>query len=188
MWNLGRGHSETVASASDSSLTSIARRGDPAKTPDDLRAQSIAEAKIGKGQCFKGTISGSGPLFIDGRVEGDIDIPNERVTIGVNGVFVASAGRDAQCGIAAREIVVMGQVFGSLSASHRVEIFKSGSITGDLETPRLSIADGAFFKGGVNLCAAAPAAASETEPSPLRPSINRQPAEAARNAWVGVAS
>lgn len=123
----------------------------PTQVCDDLRSHSPEEVKIGRGQLVKGKISGSGPLFIDGRVEGDIDIPNERVTIGEHGVFVAHARKEGQFGITAREIVIMGQVVGSVFASHRVEILQSGSITGDLETPRLRIADGGFLKGGVNL-------------------------------------
>ena len=123
----------------------------PAPVCDDLRSYSSEEVKIGKGQFVKGKISGSGPLFIDGRVEGDIDVPNERVTIGEHGVFVAHARKDGQFGITAREVVILGRVIGSVCASHRVEIFQSGSITGDLETPRLRIADGGFCKGGVNL-------------------------------------
>jgi cytoskeletal protein CcmA (bactofilin family) len=117
----------------------------------DLRTTSSEEVKIGQGQFVKGRISGSGPLFIDGRVEGDIDIPNERVTIGEHGVFVAHARKDGQFGITAREIVIMGKVIGSVSASHRVEIYQSGSITGDVETPRLRIADGGFCRGRVTL-------------------------------------
>jgi cytoskeletal protein CcmA (bactofilin family) len=123
----------------------------PARVSDDLRAYSSDEVKIGKGQFVKGKISGTGPLFIDGRVEGDIDVPNERVTIGEHGVFVANARKDGQFGITAREIVILGRVVGSVWASHRVEISQSGSITGDLETPRLRIAEGGFCKGGVNL-------------------------------------
>ncbi len=117
----------------------------------DLRTSTSEEVRIGKGQFVKGKISGSGPIFVDGRVEGDIDIPNERVTIGEHGIFVAHARKDGQFGITAREIVILGHVIGNVSASHRVEIFQGGSITGDVDTPRLRIEDGGFFKGGVNL-------------------------------------
>jgi cytoskeletal protein CcmA (bactofilin family) len=144
-------HSLSSAPTPEASSASIPEPELPANVYGNLRTYSPEEVKIGKGQFVKGRIIGTGPLFIDGRVEGDIDIPNERVTIGEHGVFVAHARRDGQFGITAREVVIMGQVIGSVSASHRVEIFQGGSITGDLETPRLRIADGGFCKGAVNL-------------------------------------
>ena len=151
MWRASQTLSPSSAASQEPSSISTAERKLPGQVCDDLRSHSHEEVKIGRGQFVKGKISGSGPLFIDGRVEGDIDIPNERVTIGEHGVFVAHARKDGQFGITAREIVIMGQVIGSVSASHRVEILQSGSITGDLETPRLRIADGGFLRGGVNL-------------------------------------
>jgi cytoskeletal protein CcmA (bactofilin family) len=146
-----RAHSLLSRPAPEASSISAQERKLPARVCDDLHSYSSEEVKIGKGQFVKGKISGTGPLFIDGHVEGDIDIPNERVTIGEHGVFVAHARKDRQFGITAREIVILGHVIGSVSASYRVEIFQSGSITGDVETPRLRIEDGGFCKGGVNL-------------------------------------
>lgn len=151
MWRTGQPVSLLSAPTRETSSDSTAAPEFPANVYGELRTYSSEEVKIGKGQFVKGRISGSGPLFIDGRVEGDIEIPNERVTIGEHGIFVAHARSGGQFGITAREVVIMGQVIGSVTASHRVEIFQSGSITGDLETPRLRIADGAFCKGGVNL-------------------------------------
>ena len=148
MWRASQTLFPSSAATQEPSSISTPEHKLPAQVCDDLRSHSHEEVKIGRGQFVKGKISGSGPLFIDGRVEGDIDIPNERVTIGEHGVFVAHARKDGQFGITARE---MGQVIGSVSASHRVEILQSGSITGDLETPRLRIADGGFLRGGVNL-------------------------------------
>lgn len=151
MWTTGQSHSLSSPPATETSPASAPGLNLPMQDTDDRRSYSSEEVTIGKGQYVKGKISGTGPLHIDGRVEGDIEIPNERVTIGEHGVFVAHARKDSQFGIIAREIVIMGRVIGSVSASHRVEILESGSITGDLETPRLRIADGAFCKGEVNL-------------------------------------
>ena len=151
MCRAGRTLSLSLAASREPSSVSTPERKLPVRVCDDLRSYFSEEVKIGKGQFVKGKISGSGPLFVDGCIEGDIDIPNERVTIGEHGVFVAHARKERQFGITAREIVILGQVIGSVSASHRVEIFQSGSITGDLVTPRLRIADGGFLKGGVNL-------------------------------------
>ena len=151
MWRASQTLPPSSAAAQEPSSIPTPEHKLPAQDRGDLRSHSPQEVKIGRGQIVKGKISGLGPLFIDGRVEGDIDVPTERVTIGEHGVFVAHARKEGQVGITAREVVIMGQVIGSVSASHRVEILQSGSITGDLETPRLRIADGGFLKGGVNL-------------------------------------
>jgi len=188
MWGINRAHCLSSFPALEPASTSLAKSDLPIRAYDDLSSYSLVEAKIGKGQLVKGKISGSGPLFIDGRVEGEIEIPNERVTIGENGVFVGHPGKDRQFGIIAREIVIMGQVIGSVSASHRVEIRPSGSITGDIETPRLRIADGGFCKGAVNLRKEAPASSLEIPPLPSWPNAQNHVDGWKRGSWTGVAS
>jgi len=100
-------------------------------------------ATIGKSLIVKGEVSGSESLFIDGKVEGAINLPGNRVTVGRNGQVAAS--------IAAREVVVLGKVKGNVSASDRVDIRAEGSLTGDVIAQRISIEDGAFFKGGIDI-------------------------------------
>lgn len=109
---------------------------------------------IGKGLLIKGEITGTEALYIDGRVEGSVNIPNERVTIGHNGRVVATMNASMSVCITAREIVIMGKVTGSVSASDRVDIRTEGTLTGDVSTSRISIADGAFFRGEVDICKA----------------------------------
>ncbi|MDR3751120.1 MAG: polymer-forming cytoskeletal protein [Terracidiphilus sp.] len=101
------------------------------------------QATIGKGLFVKGEITGSESLFIDGKVEGSINLPGSRVTIGRNGQVAAS--------INAREIVVLGKVRGNVSASDRVDIRAEGSLAGDVTVARISIEDGAYFKGGIDI-------------------------------------
>ena len=101
------------------------------------------QATIGKGLFIKGEISGSESLFIDGKVEGSITIPGNRVTIGRNGQVAAN--------ISAREIVVLGKVRGNVTATDRVDIRAEGSLSGDVAAARISIEDGAFFKGGIDI-------------------------------------
>lgn len=124
-----------------------------AETAEHPRVASaaVANAIIGKGLVIKGEITGTESLFIDGRVEGGINIPNERVTIGQNGRVVASMTASMNFCITAREIVIMGKITGNVSASDRVEIRAEGTLTGDVSTSRISIADGAFFTGGVDI-------------------------------------
>jgi cytoskeletal protein CcmA (bactofilin family) len=101
------------------------------------------QATIGKSLVIKGEVTGSESLYIDGRVEGSINLAGNRVTIGRNGVVNAN--------IIAREIVVIGKVKGNLQASDRVDIRNEGSLTGDVVAQRISIEDGAFFKGGIDI-------------------------------------
>jgi cytoskeletal protein CcmA (bactofilin family) len=101
------------------------------------------QATIGKGLFVKGEISGSESLFIDGKVEGSISLPGNRVTVGRNGQVASS--------ITAREIVILGKVRGNIIASDRVDIRAEGALTGDVTAARISIEDGAFFKGGIDI-------------------------------------
>ncbi|WP_263417198.1 bactofilin family protein [Terriglobus albidus] len=113
----------------------------PASSP--AAATTGEQATIGKSLVVKGEVSGSESLFIDGKVEGAINLPGNRVTVGRNGQVAAN--------ISAREIVVLGKVRGNCQASDRVEIRSEGSLTGDVIAARISIEDGAFFKGGIDI-------------------------------------
>jgi cytoskeletal protein CcmA (bactofilin family) len=122
----------------------------PATTPGFTATAGAAgatptneQATIGKSLVVKGEVSGSESLYIDGKVEGAINLPGNRVTIGRNGQVAAN--------ISAREIVVLGKVRGNCQASDRVDIRSEGSLTGDVIAARISIEDGAFFKGGIDI-------------------------------------
>ena len=115
----------------------------PASAPRSAVINSAEQATIGKSLVIKGEVTGSESLYIDGRVEGSINLAGNRVTVGRNGVVAAN--------INAREIVVLGKVRGNLVASDRVDIRSEGSLTGDVVAQRISIEDGAFFKGGIDI-------------------------------------
>jgi len=108
-----------------------------------LTTNSTEQATIGKSLIIKGEVTGSEALYIDGRVEGSINLAGNRVTVGRNGVVSAS--------IAAREVVVIGKVKGNVTASDRVDIRSEGSLTGDVIAQRISIEEGAYFKGGIDI-------------------------------------
>jgi cytoskeletal protein CcmA (bactofilin family) len=117
---------------------------EPAAAPRPVATTTTSDqATIGKSLVIKGEVTGSESLYIDGRVEGSINLSGNRVTIGRNGVVAAN--------INAREIVVLGKVRGNLTASDRVDIRSDGSLTGDVVAARISIEDGAFFKGGIDI-------------------------------------
>lgn len=128
------------------------------ETASRATAQAADQASISKGLFIKGEITGSESLFIDGKVEGSINLNGNRVTVGRNGQVAAS--------ITAREVVVLGKVRGNVTATDRVDIRAEGALTGDVAAARISIEDGAFFKGGIDIRkpdakpAATPAAAT----------------------------
>jgi cytoskeletal protein CcmA (bactofilin family) len=127
------------------SAPAITMANEPPVAPRPVAATTTTadQATIGKSLVIKGEVTGSESLYIDGRVEGSISLAGNRVTIGRNGVVAAN--------INAREIVVLGKVRGNLTASDRVDIRNDGSLTGDVVAARISIEDGAFFKGGIDI-------------------------------------
>jgi len=115
------------------------------------------ESVIGKSIVIKGEISATGPLYVYGKVEGLINAPAHRVTIGEHGKVKADIG--------AREIVILGDVRGNLDGGYRVEIRGNGSLTGNLTADRLSVDEGAALKGSIEVREKESAAAQEELPS-----------------------
>lgn len=119
-------------------------------TPEPSRSEPLERsttreetARVGKSLAVKGEISGKEDLYIDGEVEGTIELAEHNLTIGPNGRVSAD--------IHAREITIQGKVHGNIRASERIEIRKSGTVSGDLVTARIVIEDGAFFKGSIDI-------------------------------------
>jgi cytoskeletal protein CcmA (bactofilin family) len=100
-------------------------------------------AHIGKSVVIKGELSGSEDLFLDGEVEGSIELREQSLTVGPNSRIRAN--------INAKEVVIHGKVDGNISASDRVELRKSAVLVGDIATQRIIIEDGAYFKGGIDI-------------------------------------
>ncbi len=102
-----------------------------------------ASAQVGKSIKFKGEISGSEDLVIDGEVEGTIELRDNSLIVGPNG--------NVRAQIKARAITVQGRLEGNVHAGERIEIRKTGSLEGDLVTPRIVIEDGAVFRGSIDI-------------------------------------
>jgi cytoskeletal protein CcmA (bactofilin family) len=115
----------------------------PIQPPTPSSAKVNQHSMIGKSIVIKGEITSSDPLYIDGCVEGLINAPANRVTIGKEGKVKAD--------ISAREVVIMGDVYGNLIGGDRVEIRSDGSLRGDLTAHRICIEDGAFLKGAIDV-------------------------------------
>jgi cytoskeletal protein CcmA (bactofilin family) len=100
-------------------------------------------ACLGASLEIKGKISGEEDLQIDGKVEGPISLEGRRLTVGRTGQLNSE--------ITAGEVIVHGKVAGNLRARDRVEIKKDGSVIGNIEAARISIEDGAYFKGRIEI-------------------------------------
>ena len=100
-------------------------------------------AQIGKSVVIKGELSGSEDLYVDGQVEGSISLKGNSLTVGPNGTIKAS--------VEAKGIVVQGKLDGNVQCSDRVELRKSAVVNGDISTQRISIEEGAYLKGKVDI-------------------------------------
>jgi cytoskeletal protein CcmA (bactofilin family) len=106
-----------------------------------MSAPATGLAQIGKSVFIKGELSGSEDL--DGQVEGSIALKGNSLTVGPNGQVKAS--------VDAKGVVVQGKLEGNIQASDRVELRKSAIVTGDITTQRISIEEGAYLKGKVDI-------------------------------------
>jgi len=92
---------------------------------------------------IKGELSGSEDLYVDGQVEGSIALKGNSLTVGPNGQIRAN--------VEAKGVVIQGKLDGNVQASDRVDLRKSAIVNGDIATQRISIEDGAFLKGKVDI-------------------------------------
>jgi cytoskeletal protein CcmA (bactofilin family) len=122
-------------------------------------------AHIGKSVRIKGDLSGSEDIYVDGQVEGSIQVNGNSLTIGPNGRVKAN--------VAAKNVTVSGTLDGNIQASERTELRKSAVVNGDVHTLRIAIEEGAYFKGKLEIVGgtkagtapAANAAAAATSPN-----------------------
>ena len=118
---------------------------------------------IGKSVVIKGELSGSEDLTIEGHVEGKIELKDNVLTIGPNGRIKAS--------VFSKAVIVLGEVNGNISASEKVDIRDGGSVDGDIISPKVAIAEGAHFRGSVDM---------QRKPGQAQPAA--KPAEPAKSA------
>ena len=102
-----------------------------------------SNASIGKSVVIKGELVGSEDLTIEGQVEGKIELREHVLTIGGNGKIKAQ--------IFAKSVIVIGEVSGNITATEKVDIKEKGSVDGDLVAPRVAIAEGAHFRGSIDM-------------------------------------
>jgi cytoskeletal protein CcmA (bactofilin family) len=147
-----------------------------APEPESTRGQ----ASIGKAVKINGQIYSKEDLYVDGDVEGTIELQEHRLTIGPNGKVHSS--------VKAREVVVLGNIQGNVDASDKLEIRKDARLVGDIKTARIIIEDGAYFKGSIDIVKNEPAKSSSASSQP-RPQAAPVPSSAnAQGAGAGVAA
>ena len=125
---------------------SIPAESAPSSAADALGSDSMSShgtTIVGKLLVLKGDISGNEALVVDGEVEGSITLHAQRLTVRPNGCIRGN--------IEARHVILHGRVEGDIQASDRVELFRTASLTGDISTARISIEEGAFLKGRLDI-------------------------------------
>lgn len=139
MWKKEDAKSQGVAENSTGPEVSPTLR---LSTPRDTRSGSTG-AVISQGIRIKGEVTGGEDLFIDGHLEGKLNLTNSKLTIGPNG--------EVKADIFAREVVVLGRVDGKIVGRERIQLGSTGNVAGDLQTERLAIEDGAVLRGKIEI-------------------------------------
>ena len=114
----------------------------PVPQPESRRIERDV-VNIGKSVVIKGELNGSEDLTIEGHVEGKIELKDHVLTIGPNGKIKAQ--------VHAKSVIVLGEVNGNVTATEKVDIRDGGSVDGDIVSPRVAIAEGAHFRGTVDM-------------------------------------
>ena len=180
MWNKRKEDEYTPRSAAPPTSADLAREGIPISTiptrgiePEAVRGNAL----IGKSVVVKGQVCGREDVYVDGEVEGTIELLEHRLTVGPHGKVHAA--------IKAREVVIVGTVHGNIEATEKIDIRKDAKLVGDIRTARIVIEDGAYFKGSIDIQKpevsrvpvaprpqAAVAAVASSAPQPRAPAAN----------------
>src|SRR5258706_8786650 len=155
---------------------------DAARTSDAARGMEKGPVNIGKSVVIKGELTGSEDLTIEGHVEGKIELRQNVLTIGPNGRIKAQ--------VFAKSVVILGEVTGNVTASEKVDLRDNGSVDGDIAAPRVAIAEGAHFRGSIDMQRAGgkgeTAKAGDAAAKPATPpAAAAQPAQQAAPAGAG---
>jgi len=131
----------SLAPVASAGVTPIASSVAVPKTPAPLTASVRGGASISQGIKIKGEVTGSEDLYVDGHVEGRLNLSNGTLTVGPNGIVKAD--------VDAREVTVGGRVEGNITGRDKVHLLSTGQVSGEVRTERLAIEDGATLRGKV---------------------------------------
>ena len=142
------GGSPTPAGHVQSNQTVNTSPAEPVRANEPVRGlEGKGPVNIGKSVVIKGELTGSEDLTIEGHVEGKIELRQNVLTIGPNGKIKAQ--------VFAKSVVILGEVTGNVTASEKVDLRDNGSVDGDIAAPRVAIAEGAHFRGSIDMQRAA---------------------------------
>jgi cytoskeletal protein CcmA (bactofilin family) len=159
-----------VQSNQTSQHVNPAPASEPVRSSDTVRGMEKGPVNIGKSVVIKGELTGSEDLTIEGHVEGKIELRQNVLTIGPNGRIKAQ--------VFAKSVIILGEVTGNVTATEKVDLRDNGSVDGDIAAPRVAIAEGAHFRGSIDMqragaskpgeskAEAKPASAPATAPQP----------------------
>jgi cytoskeletal protein CcmA (bactofilin family) len=149
MWKRDEAVKPTVPASGTTPAPSVGvpPAAEAARTPsapsEPQRGMERTTVNIGKSVVIKGELSGSEDLTIEGQVDGKIELRQNVLTIGPNGKIKAQ--------VFAKSVVILGEVTGNVTASEKVDIRDNGSVDGDIAAPRVAIAEGAHFRGSIDM-------------------------------------
>lgn len=144
---------------------------EPVRSSDTPRGMEKGPVNIGKSVVIKGELTGSEDLTIEGHVEGKIELRQNVLTIGPNGKIKAQ--------VFAKSVIILGEVTGNVTASEKVDLRDNGSVDGDIAAPRVAIAEGAHFRGSIDMQRAGSKSESKPAEKPAAQSTPQaQPAAA----------
>ena len=134
-----------AGSAPTPATTSPALDASPTRPSAGNAQQGLEKTavNIGKSVVIKGELNGSEDLTIEGQVEGKIELRQNVLTIGPNGRIKAQ--------VFAKAVIILGEVTGNVTATEKVDIRDNGSVDGDIAAPRVAIAEGAHFRGSIDM-------------------------------------
>jgi cytoskeletal protein CcmA (bactofilin family) len=142
MWTKQQPQTESSVSPTQAAKPSVVAFSNP-PTPAPGSSPARGSARLGSSLQIKGHITGTEDLQIDGKVDGPISLRGHGLTVGPAAQLTSE--------IHAREVIVYGNVIGNVHARDRVDVKTDGSVIGDISTARISIEDGAHFKGRIEI-------------------------------------
>jgi cytoskeletal protein CcmA (bactofilin family) len=165
MWKRDEAVRQPAAVPNNEAAAATAQAAGPQVSRPDVKSQNErGVVNIGKSVVIKGELNGSEDLTIEGHVEGKIELRDHVLTIGPNGKIKAE--------LFAKAVVVLGEVKGNITATEKVDIRENGAVEGDITAPRVAIAEGAHFRGSVDMANKGKAAAqSQTQAKPAAPVV-----------------
>jgi cytoskeletal protein CcmA (bactofilin family) len=146
----------------------------PSVGDHSTRGLERSTVNIGKSVVIKGELTGSEDLTIEGQVDGKIELRQNVLTIGANGKIKAQ--------VFAKAVIILGEVTGNVTASEKVDIRDNGSVDGDITSPRVAIAEGAHFRGSIDMQREK---GEKSEKAEVKPAATATPASSGTTAPAG---